>query len=267
MRTAGVIVEYNPFHNGHAYHLQKTLEKTGADTAVAVMSGHFLQRGEPALMDKWARARTALLGGVDLVLELPLAYSVQPAEWFAHGAISVLESTGVVDAFCFGSESGRLEPLLEAARIAADEPPELRERLAAKLALGLPYPKAYSASLLEYMTKHGGDSEFDLSAEELIQPNQTLGLHYLISLLRLNGRMEPYTITREAAGYHDTHAGPGSIASATALRRDAGRRQGSGGACPLCADRNAERPGGTDRERAWRRAPGSIISPVCCTGC
>ena len=160
MRTAGVIVEYNPFHNGHAYHLQKTLEKTGADTAVAVMSGHFLQRGEPALMDKWARARTALLGGVDLVLELPLAYSVQPAEWFAHGAISVLESTGVVDAFCFGSESGRLEPLLEAARIAADEPPELRERLAAKLALGLPYPKAYSASLLEYMTKHGGDSEF-----------------------------------------------------------------------------------------------------------
>ncbi|KKC46808.1 nucleotidyltransferase [Paenibacillus sp. D9] len=219
MRTAGLIVEYNPFHNGHAYHLQKSVEAAGADAVVAVMSGHFLQRGEPALMDKWARARTALLGGCDLVLELPLAYSVQPAEWFAHGAVAVLESTGVVDAFCFGSESGRLEPLSRAAGLLADEPDEFRALLRHRLGEGAPYPSAYSFALMEYMARSGDAADLGLSPEELALPNQTLGLHYLIALRRLKGRMEPLTIRREGAGYHDPVAESGSIASATALRK------------------------------------------------
>ncbi|SDT44926.1 Predicted nucleotidyltransferase [Paenibacillaceae bacterium GAS479] len=266
MRSVGLIVEYNPFHNGHAYHLQKSKEAAGAEAAVAVMSGHFLQRGEPALMDKWARTRTALEGGCDLVLELPLAYSVQPAEWFAYGAVSVLESTGVVDAFCFGSESGELPPLRRAASMLAAETDGFRALLAAKLAEGAPYPSAYSAAAAEYIradaARGGGlaaagdklelaerrgsglaleagadlpqakssgdglaptqavdaDGDFALTQEQLAQPNMTLGLHYLIALERIGGRMEPLTIRREGAGYHDV-AGSGSIASATALRR------------------------------------------------
>ncbi|MCM3746050.1 nucleotidyltransferase [Paenibacillus pasadenensis] len=234
MRSVGLIVEYNPFHNGHAYHLQKSKEAAGADAAVAVMSGHFLQRGEPALMDKWARARTALEGGCDLVLELPLAYSVQPAEWFAYGAVSVLESTGVVDAFCFGSESGELDPLRRAARLLANEPDDFRALLAEKLSEGLPYPTAYSCAVAEYLSRDKAAAqssenssfaqsddhrnEASLTERQLAQPNMTLGLHYLIALERTGGLMEPLTIRREGAGYHDA-AGSGSIASATALRR------------------------------------------------
>ncbi|OXM15950.1 nucleotidyltransferase [Paenibacillus herberti] len=236
MRSVGLIVEYNPFHNGHAYHLQKSKEAAGAETAVAVMSGHFLQRGEPALMDKWARTRTALEGGCDLVLELPLAYSVQPAEWFAYGAVSVLESTGVVDAFCFGSESGELAPLRRAASMLAAETDGFRALLAAKLAEGVAYPSAYSAAAAEYLcadaARDGGlaaGGDFALTQEQLAQPNMTLGLHYLIALERIGGRMEPLTIEREGAGYHDV-AGSGSIASATALRR---MLEEAGNAAPL----------------------------------
>lgn len=93
MRTVGLIVEYNPLHNGHYYHYQQSKKETGADAAVCVMSGHFLQRGEPAIVHKWARAEMALAMGADLVLELPVAYAAQPAEWFAYGAVSVLEAT------------------------------------------------------------------------------------------------------------------------------------------------------------------------------
>ena len=109
MRTVGLIVEYNPFHNGHSYHLKESVQATGADAVVAVMSGHFLQRGEPALMNKWARTKAALQGGCDLVIELPLAYSIQPAQWFAYGAVSLLEATGVVDALCSAVE-GNIHP-------------------------------------------------------------------------------------------------------------------------------------------------------------
>src|SRR5690606_6201763 len=101
MRTVGVIVEYNPFHNGHLYHLQQAKKVTAADAVVAVMSGYFLQRGEPALVDKWTRTEMALLGGADLVLELPTVFASQPAEWFAYGAVAVLNATGVVDTLCF----------------------------------------------------------------------------------------------------------------------------------------------------------------------
>ncbi|QGG56696.1 nucleotidyltransferase [Paenibacillus sp. FSL W8-1187] len=218
MRTVGLIVEYNPFHHGHAYHLQKSKEAAVAEASVAVMSGSFLQRGEPALMDKWARTRTALEGGIDLVLELPLAYAVQPAEWFAYGAVWTLEATGVVDAFCFGSETGELAPLRAAARLLAEEPESFRAALASGLERGLPYPSAYSAAAAELLRRDGGAEFPPLAAEQLAQPNMTLGLHYLLALERLGGRMEPLTIRREGAGYHD-EAGSGSIASATAIRR------------------------------------------------
>ena len=123
MKIAGVIVEYNPFHNGHQYHLARTREITGADFVVAVMSGDFVQRGEPALLDKYTRARMALLGGADLVLELPVPFACGSAGDFASGAVALLNRLGTVDALCFGSECGRIEPLWSLAGLLEKESP------------------------------------------------------------------------------------------------------------------------------------------------
>lgn len=211
MKTVGVVVEYNPFHNGHAYHLAEAKRVSGADAVVAVMSGHWLQRGEPAVMNKWARAETALLAGVDLVLELPVAYSTQPAEWFAYGAISVLESTGVVDAVCFGSESGDAGPLIELASAVRDEPERFQAALQEELKRGLPYPAAYSAAAARYAPGP--------AARLIAEPNNSLGFHYILAMLRMNSRMQPLTIRRVKAGYNQTDVTDASIASATALRK------------------------------------------------
>jgi predicted nucleotidyltransferase len=216
MRTVGVIVEYNPFHNGHRHHLAESVRATGADAVVAVMSGHFLQRGEPAMMDKWARAETALRGGCDLVIELPVTYATSAAEWFAYGAVGLLDATGVVDCICFGSESGDIGTLSRIAALAADEPADLRGRIAAGLDAGMNYPAAYSGALRQSLAARGDDAA---AAFPLEQPNNTLGLHYLVALRRLGSRMEPHTIRRFKAGYHDPDAPAGPIASATALRR------------------------------------------------
>lgn len=216
MRTVGLIVEYNPFHNGHSYHLQQSRKITEADAVVAVMSGNFLQRGEPALVDKWTRTRMALQGGCDLVIELPVAYATQAAEWFAYGAVSLLEATGVVDAFCFGTESGRLSPLLRAAELAAEEPEPFKAILKQRLDTGIAYPQAYSGAISEYAALQG-DSEAAGFAYD--QPNHTLGLHYLIAHRRLGGKMTPYTIAREKADYNQATITDSQIASATAIRK------------------------------------------------
>ncbi|PYI54240.1 tRNA(Met) cytidine acetate ligase [Paenibacillus flagellatus] len=237
MKTVGMIVEYNPLHNGHVYHCQQSKIVSGADAVVAVMSGSFLQRGEPALVSKWARTEMALRMGADLVLELPVAFSTQPAEWFAYGAVSALESTGVVDAFCFGSESGDLGLLQSAARrlhatdrdapyakagaagdeaalaSPADGAMPFREAIQAQLKAGASYPSAYAAAAA------GTVLDGDAPADWLAQPNNTLGLHYLVALERLGGTMRPYTIRRQKAEYNQTDITDERIASATALRK------------------------------------------------
>lgn len=216
MRTVGLIVEYNPFHNGHQYHLQQSCKITGADTVVAVMSGNFLQRGEPAVMDKWARTEAALRGGCDLVIELPAAYATQAAEWFAYGAVSLLEATGVVDAFCFGTESGELAAMQAAARVVASEPDDFKLLLKQQLETGISYPSAYSAAIAAYLTAAGLN---EAAAFPYALPNHTLGLHYLIALERIKGSMEPYTIRREKSEYGQTTLTDQAIASATAIRK------------------------------------------------
>ncbi len=216
MRAVGLIVEYNPFHNGHLYHLQQSKKITQSDAVVAVMSGHFLQRGEPALLDKWSRTRMALAGGCDLVIELPVAYATQAAEWFAYGAVSLLEATGIVDSFCFGTESGELAPLEAAAELMAAEPPSFKALLAELLATGISYPDAYSKAVSAYLAAQG----FEAAASfPFALPNHTLGLHYLLALKRLGGTMKPYTLAREKAQYHDSTASDSRIASATAIRK------------------------------------------------
>ncbi|MFD0959435.1 nucleotidyltransferase [Paenibacillus chungangensis] len=216
MRTVGLIVEYNPFHNGHAYHLRQSRALADADAVVAVMSGHFLQRGEPALTDKWARTEMALAGGCDLVIELPVAYATQAAEWFAYGAVSLLEATGVVDAFCFGTESGNLAPLKLAADLLANEPAAFKDLLKHNLEQGSSYPGAYSEAVSSYLHQQG---HLDISGFSFDQPNHTLALHYLLALKRIHGTMEPLTIAREKAQYRDERASDASIASATAIRK------------------------------------------------
>ncbi|CAM2899552.1 nucleotidyltransferase [Paenibacillus sediminis] len=216
MRTTGIIVEYNPLHNGHVFHYTRAKQTTGADHIVAVMSGNFLQRGEPAVISKWARAEMALNMGADLVIELPVAYAVQPAEWFAYGAASLLEATGVVDSLCFGSEVGNLEPLSQLADKLAIENEPLKLAIASHLAKGLSYPAAYSAAAASLM-----ETDMNSAAVQALlqQPNNTLALHYMIALKRIGSRIQPITIQREQAGYHDIEPGQGAIASATAIRK------------------------------------------------
>ncbi|MGR6543175.1 nucleotidyltransferase [Paenibacillus tundrae] len=216
MKAVGVIVEYNPLHNGHVYHLSEARRLSGADAVVAVMSGSFLQRGEPAIVGKRARTEMALHAGADLVLELPVAYAVQPAEWFAYGAVALLHHTGVVDSLCFGSESGDLDSLQRIARVLAVEPAGLREDIARRLREGASYPAAYAGAAAALAP--GGVDARDAAAL-LEQPNNSLGLHYLIALERLGSAIQPFTAARTGAAYHEATPGPGAIASATAVRR------------------------------------------------
>ncbi|CAM4250948.1 nucleotidyltransferase [Paenibacillus tarimensis] len=216
MRTVGVIVEYNPFHNGHLYHLQQSVRLTGAEAVVAVMSGPFLQRGEPALLSKWARAETALRSGCDLIIELPVAYATNAAQWFAHGAVSLLHATGIVDTLCFGSETGDIDTLRRIAGMLAAEPEDFRALLAAALQSGSNYPAAYSSAVRSYLSGLGLSKAADFPLQE---PNNTLGLHYLIALEKIGSSIVPYTVKREKAGYHEESISDNAIASATALRR------------------------------------------------
>lgn len=197
MATAGIVAEYNPFHRGHAWHIARTRQTLGADTAViCVMSGHWVQRGECALTDKWSRVALALSGGADLVLELPTPWAMASAEAFARGAVGLLAATGVVDVLSFGSETGELAPLRAAA--AALDGPDYPERLRAGLARGLSFPAARQAAV---------------GADCLASPNDNLGVEYLRAL---PPGMEALTIPRRGAA----HDGPaaGGFASASELR-------------------------------------------------
>lgn len=213
MKVAGIIVEYNPLHYGHLLHLQRTREKTECDAIVAVMSGGFTQRGEPAIFSKWARTEMALHAGCDLVIELPSAYTVQPAEWFAYGAVSLLQATGIVDSLVFGSESGSLSPLKALADLLTNESPELRLLIQNGLKEGISYPAALGQAVASLY------SIPDQATSLLDQPNNTLGLQYMIALNRLNSSIQPDTIQREQSQYHDLQPTHEQIASATAVRR------------------------------------------------
>jgi predicted nucleotidyltransferase len=210
MRVVGLVTEYNPFHNGHLYHLSESLRMTGADASVAVMSGHFLQRGEPALVDKWLRTEMALAAGVDLVFELPFAFACNSAPHFARGAVQSLQALGVIDSLCFGSEAGDLHDLEKVASVLIERHDELERLTAAGLREGASYPAARAAVLAGFLKQ--------LPAEVLSSPNNILGIEYLKALRDSGSRIVPYTIKRLGAGYHDTDVS-GQVASATGIRK------------------------------------------------
>lgn len=210
MKTVGLITEYNPFHNGHAYHIEKAKMLTGADRVIVVMSGDFVQRGAPAVMPKHLRAESALLSGASLILELPVCFATGSAEYFAQGSISLLNRLGCIDSICFGSECGDLHLLKEIAQILADEPIEYQTALRQALKDGASFPAARQKALNIYSDKY---------SEILALPNNILGIEYLKALAKLHSKMEPFTIKRIGAGYHDMDI-DGQFSSATAIRSD-----------------------------------------------
>lgn len=210
MKTVGLITEYNPFHNGHAYHIEKAKMLTGADRVIVVMSGDFIQRGAPAVMPKHLRAESALLSGASLIIELPVCFATGSAEYFAQGSISLLNQLGCIDSICFGSECGDLHLLKEIAQILADEPIEYQTALKQALKEGASFPAARQEALNIYSDKY---------SEILASPNNILGIEYLKALAKIHSKMEPFTIKRIGAGYHDMDI-DGQFSSATAIRSD-----------------------------------------------
>lgn len=211
MRVVGIIAEYNPFHNGHQYHIEKAKELASADYAVIVMSGNYVQRGAPAIMPKHLRAESALKCGADLVIELPVCYATGTAEQFAYGAVSLLDKLGCVDAICFGSECGDLDALLNVARLLCDESDEYKDTLQSYLRSGLSFPLARQKAL----NKIYPDCNY---GQLLSEPNNILGIEYLKALYRLASNIKPLTIRREVSHYHDTDLQE-QFSSASALRQ------------------------------------------------
>ena len=209
MHVTGLITEYNPFHNGHLFHLKKARETAGADYTAVVMSGSFVQRGAPAVFDKYSRTRAALLSGADLVFEMPAPFSTASAREFASYAVALFTALGAVDSICFGSECGDLEPILRAARLLNEESEPFKKRLQDFLKEGKTFPEARSAALAE----EGAEE-----AKLLSSPNNILGVEYCQAVLRQRSPLSCFTIKREGNGYHDPSLN-GALGSALAVRQ------------------------------------------------
>ena len=207
----GIIAEYNPFHNGHLYHLLKSKEEAKAKTVVAVIGGNFTQRGEPSLVDKWAKDEMALRNGVDLVLELPTLYSISSAENFADGAIKILNSLKVVDTVSFGAETEDLNKLNIIANTLQQEPKDYKDFLSDYLKKGESFPKARELALVKYLN----DDEY---SKIISSPNNILGIEYLKALKKYSSKITPICIKRKDAG-HLTNEYKGEIANATTIRK------------------------------------------------
>jgi predicted nucleotidyltransferase len=218
MIVNGIIAEYNPFHNGHQYHLQEARKATGADYTIIAMSGDFTQRGEPAILDKHVRTKMALLGGADLVLEIPSLYAVGSAEYFAKGGVTLLDLLGVVNHLCFGSESGNITLLTKAAKIFCDEPPLYKQHLQTYIKSGYSFPTARNMALSDIC------SGFSDLVNGFSAPNNILGIEYIKCLLMRNSTIKPITTLRAGSAYHEKRLGE-KQSSALALRHALFSRQ------------------------------------------
>lgn len=201
MQTLGIITEYNPFHYGHLYHLKKSKEICNCDTVICVMNGNFMQRGLPAIIDKWSRTRMALASGVDMVIELPLVYGIRSAEYFSRGAISLLEATGLVDYLVFGSEVGDITPLKETANLLNNENKYFQIRLKKYLEKGFHFPRARELALKDYLNSKSSINQGKI-IKVLTEPNNILGIEYIKALQQIGSRIKPLTIKRIGSSYH-----------------------------------------------------------------
>jgi len=214
VRVLGLIVEYNPFHNGHLYHIKKSVELINPDYTVAVMSGNFVQRGEPAIVDKFARTQMALSYGADVVFELPFVYCVQDAGGFACGSIGVLHRTGTVTDIVFGSESSDIGILNEISGILSSQPQEYTIILKKYLKEGLSFPNARKYAILDYLSSKSYPIE---NIQLLEKSNDILGLEYLNYLKQYGSSIQAHCIARQGSSYNDETV-TSHLASATAVR-------------------------------------------------
>ncbi len=211
MKVVGLITEYNPFHNGHLYHINEAVRLTHADHIVVIMSGNYVQRGTPAIMPKHLRTQMALASGVSAVIELPLQYATASAEYFAFGAVSLLESLSCIDYLCFGSECGDIESLTRIADVLIQEPEAFQNILQEQMKSGVSFPLARQQAMLSFL---GPDS---VDASLLESPNNILGIEYIKSIRRLGSKIIPLTIQRKSSNYHDAHLSE-KYSSASAIR-------------------------------------------------
>lgn len=230
MSVVGIITEYNPLHEGHAYHLNIASKITGASVCVCILSSNFVQRGEPALVHKWARAQMALSSGANLVLELPSAFSCASAEYFASGAVKILESLNCIDYLCFGSEEGNITTLERTAEILAFENDDFKKTLRLALDEGLSFAvarqKAIEAAHLGVQKQNNLTENAAKSSEKtfinfqhaLTKPNNILGIEYIKAIKRLGSSIKPITIERIGHEYHSPDQAS-SLSSATAIRQ------------------------------------------------
>ena len=211
-KVLGIIAEYNPFHNGHLYQLNKAKKETNCEYSIAIISGNFTQRGLPSIFNKWDKTKLALLGGVDLVIELPLPYSISSAENFADGAIKILNSLNIIDYLSFGVESSNFEMLNLIADVLLDEPSDFKSLLSIELSKGLSFPKARANALTEFL--HLNNSSI---LEFISSPNNILGIEYLKALKKYNSNISTYPVLRLKSDYNEKKINS-DIASSTAIR-------------------------------------------------
>ncbi|MBR4110793.1 MAG: nucleotidyltransferase [Clostridia bacterium] len=215
MKICGIVAEYNPFHNGHLYHIEKSKEITNSDIVVAIMSGNFIQRGLPALFDKWTRTKIAIQNGADIVIELPVCYATSSAEYFAHGSIGILDSLNVTNSLCFGNECEDIEILKRIANVLFHEPDEYKRHLQSELKKGNSYPIARSNALKVFLKKEYNEQ---ILSNILLDSNNILGIEYLKALLAFDSPITPYSLKRKGGNYNSTEIYE-NICSSTAIRQ------------------------------------------------
>ena len=216
-KVLGIIAEYNPFHNGHLYHLETSKKLTGCNFTVAIISGNFTQRGSTSIIDKWSKTKIALQNGIDLVIELPTLYSISSAENFADGAIKILNSLGIIDYLSFGSETSDIAVLDNISNILYNEPKEYKNLLSSELDKGLSFPRARENALFGYINTFE-DNNIDFT-EVLSSPNNILGIEYLKALKKHKSTIKPICIKRNGADYNSMDISfCNKIGSATAIR-------------------------------------------------
>lgn len=216
MKVIGIIAEYNPFHNGHAYQISKIRQQTNADYIVVALSGDFVQRGTPAIIDKYARTKMALSCGADLVIELPVLWATSSAESFAMAGVTLFDKIGCVDGICFGAETDNLPLLDKIAELLIEEPESYRSALASYLKEGMSFPAARANALL-----HSFDETDDVLRSVLNEPNNILAIEYLKAIKKRGSSLTPHLIKRKGAGYHEAdiqNIDNAPTASATAIR-------------------------------------------------
>ena len=220
MSITGLITEYNPFHNGHQYHLNKSKEITQNDDLIVIMSGNFTQRAETALLDKWARTKQALNCGADLVIELPLIYDIRSAEYFAHYSILTLEKSSIVDSIVFGSENGNIDIIKVIAEAFNNENQYFKTELEKFLKKGYNFPTARRKALLASFDSYQGLQSFSKKdiKKVLKEPNNILGIEYLKSLKKINSKIKAHTIKRIGTDYHSDEV-KNNYASASLIRK------------------------------------------------